>query len=313
MAKRIVVVGAAGLVGQNLIPLLVKKGYTIIALDKNERNLSLLRKINPTITLHQIDFAIKGKWSEYFKEADAVVDLKAQIASPTLEKFQRNNVLAQKNLLDAYKATNVRNLIFLSSSVVISVASDDYTNTKKKGEELVKKSGIPYTILRPPLMYGCFDAKHLGYITKLMEKTPMMPIPGHGHYMRQPLYVLDMCRVIMACIEREPKNTIHNIIGYEKIDFIDILREIKKQRRLICNIAPLPLPIFKALLKVYSTFTGRPAFTQQQLDALMAGDDFPVEEWTKEFDVPYTPFKKALKETYASKYYTMSRKMVSPH
>lgn len=313
MAKKILVTGAAGLVGQNLIPLLVKKGYSVIALDKNEKNLQILEEVNLTIDIYKTDLSEKGKWMDLFKDVDVVIDLKAQIAAPTKELFLRNNVQTQKNILDACKKYKVKNLIHLSSSVVISVANDDYTNTKKMGEELVKKSSVPHTILRPPLMYGCFDAKHLGWLTRLLERSPVFPVPGSGKYMRQPLYVMDLCRVIMACSERKPQNKIYNIIGHERIDFIDIIRKIAKAKNLTRAIVPVPLPIFVAMLKAYGIFTRKTVFTKDQLDALMAGDDFPVDNWPQEFKVKYTPFDEALQEMLASPHQKYSKRMVSPH
>jgi hypothetical protein len=37
-------------------------------------------------------------------------------------------------------------------------------------------------------MFGWFDRKHLGWLSRFMKKVPVFPIPGHGRYMRQPLY-----------------------------------------------------------------------------------------------------------------------------
>jgi len=80
-------------------------------------------------------------------------------------------------------------------------------------------------VLRPTLMFGWFDRKHLGWLSRFMQKVPVFPIPGHGRYMRQPLYAGDFCNIIASCIEKRTTGTF-NITGREKIDYIDIIREI---------------------------------------------------------------------------------------
>src|SRR3546814_21029014 len=49
-------------------------------------------------------------------------------------------------------------------------------------------------------MFGWFDRKHLGWLARFMKRVPVFPIPGTGRYMRQPLYALDFCDVIVACL-----------------------------------------------------------------------------------------------------------------
>ena len=94
---------------------------------------------------------------------------------------------------------------------------------------MVLDSGIACPVLRPTLMFGWFDRKHLGWLSRFMQQVPVFPIPGHGRYMRQPLYVGDFCNVIISCIEtrhQRPASTTFRDI--EKVDYIDIIRQIKR-------------------------------------------------------------------------------------
>ena len=311
--KKIVVTGAAGLVGQNLIPLLIQKGYSVVGIDKNNNNLNLLKKLNPKVEIIHADMSKPGFWELNFDRAYAIVQLQAQIAAKTKEPFEKNNITAVKNVVKACKKHKIKNLVHLSSSVVISVADDDYTRTKTVGEEIVKKSKIPCTILRPPLMYGCFDVKHLGWIAKLMEKSPVIPIPGKGDFIRQPLYVKDMCKIILKCIERGPTNKIHNVIGLERIKYIELLRKIANKNNMSRIFLKMPTSLFGIMMNVYAFITHKPAFTEDQMKALIAGDDFPVEDWEKEFGVKYTTFEKGITETVKSLCYKYRKEMISPH
>jgi nucleoside-diphosphate-sugar epimerase len=297
--KKIILPGGAGLVGQNLVVRLKERGHTdIVVLDKHKANLEVLLKLQSDITAEYADLAVPGEWKRHFKDADVVVMLQAQIGSNDYQDFERNNLESTLRVLEAIREFNVPNLVHISSSVVESVADDFYTNTKKEQERMVLESGIPCPILRPTLMFGWFDRKHLGWLSRFMKKVPIFPIPGDGRYMRQPLYVGDFCNIIISCIENRAREGIYNISGHEKIDYIDIIREIKRVTRAKAVIARIPYGLFYTLLWVWGLFDRNPPFTTQQLAALCAKDEFEVIDWPGIFGVPYTPFRQAIEETF---------------
>lgn len=296
---RIILPGGAGLVGQNLIARLKAKGYNnLVVLDKHRANLKILQQIQPNIIAEYADLAEPGTWQNYFKSADAVVMLQAQIGGLVYKEFVRNNIDSTKLILEAMRTYQVPYLVHISSSVLESVADDFYTNTKREQEKIVLASGISNVILRPTLMFGWFDRKHLGWLSRFMQKVPIFPIPGHGRYMRQPLYVGDFCNIIISCIEKPMHNEIYNISGHENIDYIDMIREIKRVIHARTAIVKIPYHLFYVLLWIWAIFDRNPPFTTQQLAALVGKDEFEVIDWPNIFNVAYTPFTQALNETF---------------
>jgi len=297
--SKIVIPGAAGLVGQNLIVMLKEQGYkNIVAIDKHEHNTEMLRNLHPEITVILADLAEPGEWMDSFSGAEVLIMLQAQITSKTSEPFVRNNIVATEVILNAAQKYRVPYIVHISSSVVVSVADDDYTNTKKAQEELVVNSGFKYCVVRPTLMFGWFDKKHLGWLSRFMKWVPVFPIPGDGKYLRQPLYVRDFCAVIIKAMERKPENKVYDITGVENVDYIDIIRTIKRVKKLNTIILNIPYSLFYYLLKIYAIFSSKPPFTADQLKALTAGDTFTVYPWGEEFGVTPTPFEAAMHETH---------------
>lgn len=297
--EKIVLPGGAGLVGQNLVARLLRKGYTnIVVLDKHQHNVQVLKDMHPEIVVEYADISKPGAWEEYFKGAGSVVMLQAQIGGIDYQEFVDNNVESTRLILDIIKRHQVPYLVHISSSVVESVADDFYTRSKIAQEKMVLESGVPCPILRPTLMFGWFDRKHLGWLSRFMQKVPVFPIPGNGRYMRQPLYVGDFCDVIISCIENKRGPGIYNISGHEKVDYIEIIREIKKATKSSTPIICIPYGLFHALLATWAVFDKNPPFTTQQLAALVAKDEFEVIDWPGIFGVKATPFAKAVDETF---------------
>jgi nucleoside-diphosphate-sugar epimerase len=303
--SKIVITGAAGLVGQNLIVELKSQGFTqLVAIDKHAYNMGILRGLHSDVTTIEADVAVPGAWEDAFAGASCVVQLHAQITSKFTEEFVRNNIDATRVVLDAFKRHNVPYMVHISSSVVVSVANDDYTNTKKAQEKLVVESGIRHTVLRPTLMFGWFDPKHFGWLSRFMAKTPVFPIPGDGRYMRQPLYERDFCRCIADCIVRERNGEVYDVVGDTRIDYVDIIHTIKKAKGLKTVILHIPYGLFGFLLRVFALFSGKPPFTESQLKALSAGDDFKGVNTEAVFGVKQTPFADAVKESYCDPRYS---------
>jgi nucleoside-diphosphate-sugar epimerase len=297
--QKIVLPGGAGLVGQNLVVHLKEKGYTqLVVLDKHEANLQIMRQMHPDLVIEQADLAEPGAWQNHFKDAHAVVMLQAQIGDPNPEPFVRNNVVSTDRVIDAIKQHQVPYTVHISSSVVESVADDHYTNTKKQQEVNVLASGINCVVLRPTLMFGWFDRKHLGWLSRFMQRVPVFPIPGNGRYMRQPLYVGDFSSIIVSCLESRISGQVFNITGLEKIDYVDIIRTIKQATGAKAMVLSIPYSLFYTLLKIWALFDKNPPFTADQLKALVAHDEFEVIDWPGIFQVKPTPFKQAIEQTF---------------
>lgn len=303
--QKIVLPGGAGLVGQNLVARLIAKGYSnIVIIDKHKANLDILKEVHSNVIVECVDISKLGSWQTHFIGADVVVMLQAQIGGLFYQEFVDNNVTSTKLILDLVKKNNIPYLVHISSSVVESIADDFYTRSKIEQEQIVLDSGISCPILRPTLMFGWFDRKHLGWLARLMQKIPVFPIPGNGKFMRQPLYVGDFCGVIISCIENRIPSGIFNISGHQKIDYIDMIRIIKKATAAKAVILKIPYSLFYVLLWVWALFDKNPPFTTQQLQALVAKDEFEVTDWPETFGVPYTPFEAAIEETFSHPVYS---------
>lgn len=296
---KIVITGGAGLVGQNLVSELVHRGYTrITVLDKHERNLDILRSLHPGVDCVTADLSSPGPWAESLAGTARLFLLQAQITGERYAVFQKNTIDSTRNVLDAARKHSVPFTVFVGSSVVNSVADDNYTRSKKEQEAMMRESGLAHCVVRPTLMFGWFDPKHLGWLSRFMAKVPAFPVPGHGRYVRQPLYARDFCRVLIRCAEDAPDGAVYDIVGQEDVTYIDILRHIRRVKNLKTPIVRIPVPLFRFLMQTYALFSKNPPFVADQLDALMAGDYFTGEDMRARFGITPTPFAEAIEETF---------------
>ncbi len=304
MSRKIVVTGAAGLVGQNLLPRLKAKQLgEIVAIDKHPNNVKILRRLHPDVQVIEADLSQAGAWEQALEGCTHLMIGHAQIGGLYAAEYVRNNVTATERLLEAAMKYKVPYAVSISSSVVNSKAVDDYTETKKAQEALVAQSGIKQVVLRPTLMYGWFDRKHVGWLARFMQRVPVFPIPGNGRYLRQPLYAGDFCDVIVSSLETE-KTGAYNITGQERVEYIDLMRAVKRAVGAKARIIKIPYRVFWLLLKLNALRDKNPAFTPRQLEALVTPDVFEVIDWPGIFGVRATPLQEALNQTFQDPTYS---------
>ncbi len=299
---RVFLPGGAGLVGLNLIALLQSNHpeWKLLVVDKKAEAVAIARKLFPKVTFlcEELTTPEITQWPAVIHGFDACVMLQAEIGNTDPSQFERNNVLSTQVVLKQLKNAGIRRLVHVSSSVVNSVATDIYTQTKRSQEQLVLQQWPEAIVLRPTLMFGWFDRKHLGWLARFMQKLPLFPIPGSGRFIRQPLYVGDFCLLIQRCLENNSLCGTYDITGLEKVSYLSLMRQLRRAVAACTWIIHLPIPLFGILLQLWALVSRQPAFTRSQLKALTAGDEFEVIDWPAIFSVTPTPLAEALRITY---------------
>jgi len=97
-------------------------------------------------------------------------------------------------------------------------------------------------------------------------------------------------RIIVSSILTKATGT-YNITGQERIDYIDLIRAVKKATGAKSSYSASPYSLFWALLKITAQFDKNPAFTVGQLKALITPDVFEVIDWPGIFNVRATPLQ----------------------
>jgi len=165
--SRVLVTGAAGFVGRALVPVLVAVGDTVRAAVRRMPS----PFASPVETVVHGDLDSDVDWRPLLQDIDLVVHL-AGIAhtGPGIAEamYDRVNHLATAALAQAAHATGIRRLVFVStvraqsgptSDRILTEADDPrptdaYGRSKLAAEQAVRTSGVPFTILRPVLLYG---------------------------------------------------------------------------------------------------------------------------------------------------------------
>ena len=101
-------------------------------------------------------------------------------------------------MIDAARAAGVRRFIHISSLAAREPDLSDYGWSKAKAERVVAASGLDWTILRPPAIYGPGDRETFELFK--MARRGLVALPPKGRF--SVLHVEDLCRLILALADR---------------------------------------------------------------------------------------------------------------
>jgi NADH dehydrogenase len=127
--------------------------------------------------------------------ATAVVHLAALTHSRSPAQYDEVNARGTENLVAASQNAGVKRFLLISTRA-ISEEGGPYSRSKRRAEEAVRASGLDWTILRLPEVYGAGSAEGVDRMIELARRGARIPLVGRGDDVLCPAHIDD---VVAAC------------------------------------------------------------------------------------------------------------------
>lgn len=192
-SRTLAVTGGTGFVGQHLLRVALDQGFDVRALTRGWKP--------PEDEIAWVDGAL-DRFDSLLKlcaGADAVVHV-AGVINGSKAAFDTVNIGGTAAMIDAARKAGVRRFIHISSLAAREPELSLYGRSKAKSERLVQASGLEWTIIRPPAVYGPGDRETLELFK--MARRGLVMLPPGGKFSL--IHVEDLCRFILAVVD-EPE------------------------------------------------------------------------------------------------------------
>ena len=199
MENIIALTGATGFIGNRVARRLVANGYKLQALTRTTSDRSRLSELN----IHWVEGALEDfdSLTRLVHGVDAVIHCAGAVRGATQAHFNRLNVDGVARLVQAVSEQHPVPRFFLISSLAAREPEiSPYASSKRQGElVLAAKSGkIPWTVLRPPAVYGPGDREMLPLMQWMARGIAF--VLGSGDTRFSMLYVDDLAEAIRHCL-----------------------------------------------------------------------------------------------------------------
>lgn len=189
--RTLAITGGTGFVGSHLLRLALADGYDLRAMTRGWKP--------PEDAVDWVEGALDRPETlvKLCSGADAVIHVAGLINARTRAEFEAVNVGGTAAMIDAARKAGVRRFVHISSLAAREPELSDYGWSKARSERLVASSGLDWTIIRPPAVYGPGD-RDMFELFK-MARRGLVALPPEGRFSL--IHVEDLCRLILASLD----------------------------------------------------------------------------------------------------------------
>ncbi len=289
MTSRILLTGAAGVMGARLAARLRREGHHVRALVlPGDRLRTRVEQLG--CELREGDVSDAATLRGLCAEIDTVYHLAAVIVSHDESAFDRINLRGTANLVSEAIDSAVRHFIYVSSASVTYPRRTPYADSKLAAERVVQAAAnkLSYTIVRPTLVYEPGGGQELMMFLDYLRRFPVVPFIGSGSALKRPVWSEDVVDGLLRVLGNPTTSgKTYNLSGAEAISMRDLalllLEHLDRPRRLL----PLPVPLCRALAAVLEVVQRRPTLTASAIAGVVNDADLDPSEAMR--DLGYRP------------------------
>lgn len=191
-------------------------------------------------------------------------------------------------------------LILLGSTRKFTRWPDAHGNGVLAGEAALLASRRPGVILHPTMIYGAQGEDNVQRLAALMRRLPVLPLPGGGKFLVQPIHQSDVTRAVRAALARDwttPRSLV--IAGPTPIRYADFARAIAAA----AGLAPpriLSFPAWPLILGARLTqhVTSRPPVRPEEIRRLLEDKAFDIAPMREALGIEPIPLAEGLALTF---------------
>lgn len=213
------VFGATSPTGNEVIHLLEKKGYQVVAFSRSEKS-----ELDPRCTWVNLSSA-----SSLEKNQTIIASITHVISVAHIWSF--NDILRPLTTCSLEKIVCISSTSIFTKKDSPSVDDIALVNKLEQGEITAQKicaeKNTDLTILRPTIIYGHGTDRNIAEIMRLIRRFHFFPLLGKAEGMRQPIHLEDVSSAcVLAALSDQTKNKNYNITGSETLSYKKMIEKI---------------------------------------------------------------------------------------
>lgn len=290
----ILVTGGTGFVGSHLIKRMRQEGLPVRAIVRDPDKARALNNLGVDVV--KGDVSDTDSLEKATIGVERIIHLVGIIQEAAGATFQRVHVDGTRNLLDAARKSGVRHFFYQSALGTRPNAKSEYHKSKWAAEELVRASGISFTILRPSLIYGPGDQFTIR-LSEMIRLSPVLPIIGSGRSKVQPIFIDDVATCIVTAVTSDCcLNEIYEIGGPDQLTYEEVTVAIADAMGVKRPTLHLPLFFMKSMATVLKAVLPKPPVTTDQLIMLQEDTVCTMRDIRDAFGIEPLGFREGLEK-----------------
>jgi uncharacterized protein YbjT (DUF2867 family) len=168
-------------------------------------------------------------------------------------------------LFSAIRRSQLRRGVFFSTTAILTKLPVRSRAHREHGEQLVKESGLAWTILRPTMIYGTQGDRNIARLIAFLERSPIVPIIA-PEARQQPVHVEDVASAVAVVVDN-PRTVgqIYNLSGREPLSFETLVREAASAAGRKPLLVRVPFAPVVGIVRLYNAVVSKPRVKVEQV------------------------------------------------
>jgi NADH dehydrogenase len=279
----ILVTGATGFIGRALVRHLSETGGQVrVLLRSSPVSPRLPRGVPVEVAVaslndeRAIHAALRG--------VDQIYHLASAASQGQRGNLMKTDVEGTRILAQVAANAGIERLIFLSHIGADRASAFPIQKAKGISEDHIRKSGVPYTIIRSSIVFGPED-RFTNNLAQLLRSAPgFFPVPSDGRTLLQPVWVEDLVTCLIWSLQNpEMVNQTYEVGGGEYLTLRQILKTLMNVTHTRRWLVPMSLPNTRTLLVMLDAFIPRFNVSSYWLDYVAVNRTCPVDNMARTF------------------------------
>ena len=264
---RVAITGGTGFIGSHLATRLASEGHEVVRLGRRAR-------ANQDAVAARLDNV--DELTAAFAGCSAVAHCAGINHELGEQTYERVHVNATRNVVAAARRAGVEKLALMSFLRARPDCGSAYHESKWAAEEIVRDSGLDYTIVKAGVVYGRGDHM-LDHLSHALHTFPVFALVGLQEQTVRPLAVEDLVHVMRAAlIDRRLKRQTIALVGPEEIYLKEAVRRVAEVVGKEPLMFPLPIWCHQLLARVFELTMTVPLASVAQVRILAEGVSEPL-------------------------------------
>jgi len=262
---KVLVTGASGFVGRHVCRRLLADGHEVTGMSRRPDGLP------EGVSFRAADISTGEGLADAVDGQDAVIHLVGIIRETRSSSFDAVHISGTENVLAAMLATGPRRLLHMSALGARRGAASGYQDSKGRAEQLVRESGLDWTIMRPSLIFGPGDGFCAGTLRDLVRLPPVIPVVGDGSYPFRPVAIEDVVTAFSTALQLPATHgRSFDLVGPAEYTLRELLLLVRQQLGVRKPLVNIPLPLMHLGTRLFSLLPNPPV-TRDELLMLLQG------------------------------------------
>lgn len=277
--------GGSGFLGRRVLPRLVEQGYEVTALVRRPQAARRVEELGAVAIAGDLDDPASVDAAFAASGASALVNL------ASLGFGHAPAIVA------AAEEAGLQRAVFVSTTAIFTTLDARSKAVRQAAEDAIRASSLDWTILRPTMIYGAPDDRNMARLLRLLRTTPVVPVPGGGRHLQQPVHVDDLAAAVVGALAQPVAiGRAYDVAGPDPLSMRAVLEQAGDAVGRVPRVVGVPLRPAVAAVRAYERVIGSPRLRAEQIERLAEDKAFDIGPARRDLGFDPRPFAAGIRE-----------------